>query len=130
MQLSFEAEQRERLLNDETITQMQLSLEAEQTRQDSKVSNLGLTNLLTKFIEILHDKLDMKLPGGANVPHSTQRYKTAAANLKSLKSGKSTRATQGLPIKYQGTIVNQYSNVSKLLHKIILRLASDKQIVS
>lgn len=33
------------------------------------------TNLLTKFIETLHESLDMKLSGGGgNIPHSTQRY--------------------------------------------------------
>lgn len=110
---------------------MQLSLEAEQTRQDRKVLNLGITNLLTKFIETLHKTLDMKLPGGGgNIPHSTQRYKTAAANLKSLKPEKFTTATRGLPIKYLGIVVNQYSKVNKLLHKTSLRIASDKQIVS
>lgn len=123
MQLSLEAGQTQ-------VAQMQLSLEAEQTWQDRKFLNLGITNLLTKFIEILHETLDMKLPGGGeNIPHSTQRYKTAAANLKSLKPEKFTTATRGLPIKYLG-IVNQYSKVNKLLHKTSLWLASDKQIVS
>lgn len=73
---------------------MQLSLEAKQMRQDSKVLNLEVTNLLTKFVKTLHEILDMKLPGGSvNIPRSTQGYKAAAANLKSLKPEKGTQAT-------------------------------------
>lgn len=70
----------------------------------------------------------MKLPGGGtnNARHSTQRYKDAASNLKSLKPEKFSWATAGLFFKYLGILVNKYAKLSKLLHEKILRLASDK----
>lgn len=131
MQLSFAAEQHERLAaNDENIIQTQLSLEAGQMWEESIVLNLGATNLFTRFIETLHERFEykncLKVPEFRIQPSGT--YKTAAAIIKYLKPEKNTCATLGLPIKYLGIIVKQYSKVSKFLHKKFLKLALDKQI--
>ena len=60
------------------------------------ILKLGITNMLTRYIEVLHDQLQMNLPpgGGASDPmHTTHRYKVAAANLKIFKTWEIQSAT-------------------------------------
>ena len=91
--------------------------EVEIARQDEKILKLGLTNMLTRFIEILHDRLHRNLPDGgvSNTKHLMQQYKVAAEGLKSVKHDRYNKATGNLPVKYLNFLIHKYSFVSKLL---------------